>query len=187
MGTTYPISPKDIIDILPTVKHSGIGDSSSISCINGFTPCTFNSTTTTTTTTTTTSSLATTLHILLPDAIEKQKEASIQYHKHKNLTKALDAIQESASLYQRVIDNNVVNSIVTCTSPHVNIAYCLHLTAMILFAANELDIAAGNAARCLALYVQLFGPDCMEVVTCHTTLAHILLTSSSSSSSSTNA
>lgn len=155
---TYPIAPKDVIDILPLIKHSGAS--------SGFTPCSFTSSS---------SCVATTLHIMLPDATTTQQAAHLHY-KHKSLSKALDAAQDAASLYQRVVD----------TALHVDIAVCLDLSAIILFAAQELDLAAGNAARSLALYVQLFGPDCMEVVTCHTTLAHILLTSSSSSASSSS-
>jgi len=155
---TYPIAPKDVIDILPLIKHSGAS--------SGFTPCSFTSSS---------SCVATTLHIMLPDATTTQQAAHLHY-KHKSLSKALDAAQDAASLYQRVVD----------TALHVDIAVCLDLSAIILFAAQELDLAAGNAARSLALYVQLFGPDCMEVVTCHTTLAHILLTSSSSSASTSS-
>merc|ERR1712151_79715 len=154
----------DVLDILPLLKHSGASSPSN----TGFTPCSFTSSPAS-------SCIAMTLHIMLPDAAATQQAAQLHY-KSKSLSKALDAAQDAASLYQRVID----------TALHVNIAHCLDLSAIILFAAQELDLAAGNAARSLALYVQLFGPDCMEVVTCHTTLAHILLTSSSSATSTSS-
>jgi len=164
-NTTYPIAPTDVLDILPLIKHSGASSPSN----TGFTPCSFS------TSSLASSCVATTLHIMLPDAASTQQAAHLHY-KNKSLSKALDAAQDAASLYQRVID----------TALHVNIAHCLDLSAIILFAAQELDLAAGNAARSLALYVQLFGPDCMEVVTCHTTLAHILLTSSSNATSTSS-
>jgi len=141
----------DILDILPLVKHAASHS------LEGFVPCTFFSPT---------SSLSSNLHVLLPDA-KTAFDAAHTYWTSRNLPKALDCAQEAASLYQRVLD----------TPLHVNVARCLDLTAVVLFQAQEPELAAANAARALAVSVQLGGFDCNEAVTAHTTLAHILISS----------
>ena len=149
ISATYPFSPVDIVDVIPLVKHSAAHAG------EGFVPC----------------SPGTTvgfpsLHILLPDA-KATFEAAHTHWNAKSLPKALDLTQEAASMYQRVVD----------TPLHVNVSRCLDLTAVILFQAQEPELAAANAARALAVAVQLGGFDCAEAITAHTTLAHILISS----------
>jgi len=146
---SYPISPVDILDILPLMKHSAAYGG------EGFVPCAFGA-----------SSGSSSLHILLPDAKAAFESAHVHWTA-RALPQALDLAQEAASLYQRVID----------TPLHASVARCLDLTAVVLFQAKEPELAAANAARALAVAVQLGGFDCSEAVTAHTTLSHILISS----------
>eukprot|EP00592_Proboscia_alata_P007775 CAMPEP_0194358266 /NCGR_PEP_ID=MMETSP0174-20130528/5533_1 /TAXON_ID=216777 /ORGANISM="Proboscia alata, Strain PI-D3" /LENGTH=1732 /DNA_ID=CAMNT_0039128529 /DNA_START=27 /DNA_END=5225 /DNA_ORIENTATION=- len=145
---SYPISPIDIVDVLPMVKHAAAYG-------EGFVPCSFTGTV-----------AAPPLHVLLPDAKATIEAAHMHWHE-KSLPNALELAQEAASLYQRVVD----------TPLHAGVGRCLDLTAVVLFQAQELDMAAANASRALAVAVQLFGFDSSEAVTAHSTLAHILISS----------
>lgn len=143
---TYPISPVDILDIVPMVKHAAS---------EGFVPCISGA-----------ASVTASLHILLPDA--KIAFESAQMHLHaKALPRALDFAQEALSLYQMVVE----------TPLHVNVSKCLDLTAVILFQAQAMELAASNAAKALAVAVQIGGFDCAEAIPSHSTLCHILLNS----------
>ena len=146
---SYPISPADIVDILPLVKHAA--------CISGegFSPSTFES-----------GSGFPSLHILFPDAKSVYETAHAVWQA-KALPQALDLFQEAASLYQRVVD----------TPLHINVAKCLEMSAAILFHAGDSVAAEATASRSLAVAVQLGGFDCAEAVTAHSTLSHILLNS----------
>lgn len=149
LSETYPISQLDIIDIVPLVKHAAAEAG------EGFTPCTAH-----------VGGYTPSLHILLPDA-KTAFDASQTHFAARLLPKALDLAQESASMYQRVVD----------TPLHPTVSRCLDLTAIILFQAQEPELAAANASRALAVAVQLGGFDCPEAVSSHTTLAHILISS----------
>merc|ERR1712216_62202 len=146
---SYPISPADIVDILPLVKHAA--------CISGegFSPSTFES-----------GSGFPSLHILFPDAKSVYETAHAVWQA-KALPQALDLFQEAASLYQRVVD----------TPLHINVAKCLEMSTAILFHAGDSVAAEATASRSLAVAVQLGGFDCAEAVTAHSTLSHILLNS----------
>eukprot|EP00591_Stephanopyxis_turris_P014844 CAMPEP_0195539322 /NCGR_PEP_ID=MMETSP0794_2-20130614/49994_1 /TAXON_ID=515487 /ORGANISM="Stephanopyxis turris, Strain CCMP 815" /LENGTH=503 /DNA_ID=CAMNT_0040673347 /DNA_START=23 /DNA_END=1534 /DNA_ORIENTATION=- len=148
ISASYPISPVDIVDVIPMVKHAAAQG-------EGFVPYSYG-----------TAAGAPSLHILLPDA-KATLEAAHMYWSGRALPKALDLAQEAASLYQRVVD----------TPLHASVARCMELTAVILFQAQEPELAAANASRSLAVAVQLGGFDCAEAVTAHSTLAHILLSS----------
>jgi len=144
---SYPISPHDIADVVPLMKHAGALSG------EGFVPCVSGA------------SLPS-LHILLPDAKATFEAAHFSYGA-RALPQALDLAQEAAALYQRVVDGPL----------HLNIARCLDLTAAILFEAGEPALAAANASRSLGLTVQLGGFDCAEAMAGHSTLSHILLSS----------
>ena len=146
---SYPISPLDIIEVVPLVKHAAAQGG------EGFVPCSLGS-----------SVMLPSLYILLPDAKGTLESAHLHYSA-RALPRALDLAQEAASLYQRVTD----------TPMHLSILRCLDLTSAILFEAGETQLAAGNAGRALALSVQLGGFDCPEAVSGHSTLSHILLSS----------
>jgi protein TIF31 len=146
---SYPISASDIAEIVPLVKHAANGTG------EGFVPCSTGA-----------ASASSYLHILLPDASAAFEAA--QAHAHaRNLPKALDLVQETTSLYQRVVDSTL----------HSRISRCLDITAGILFQAQELDLARSNATKALAVAIQMGGFDCAEVIPLRTTLCHILLTS----------
>lgn len=149
-NSSYPIASSDIAGVLPLVKHAAAAPGS-----EGFLPASFDS-----------HSGPPSLHILLPDAKSMFDTAYAAWNQ-KALPQALDLFQESSNMYQRVVD----------TPLHSSIAKCLRMSAVILFQAGETDIAAANAARSLAIAVQLGGFDHPEAVNCHSTLAHILLNS----------
>jgi len=108
------------------------------------------------------------LHILLADAKIAFEAAQVSLHT-KNLPQALDLVQEATSLYQRVVDSPL----------HIRISRCLDLTAVILFQAQEMEMASINAERALAVAIQIGGFDCAEAIPAHSTLCHILLNSGS--------
>ena len=149
-NNSYPIATSDVAGILPLVKHAAAAPGS-----EGFLAASFDS-----------HSGPPSLHILLPDAKSMFDTAYAAWNQ-KALQQALELFQESSNLYQRVVD----------TPLHVSIAKCLRMSAVILFQAGETDIAAANAARSLAIAVQLGGFDHPEAINSHSTLAHILLNS----------
>lgn len=149
LTNSYPISPLDIVDVVPLMKHAGALSG------EGFCPCAPGG------------MGLPSLHILLPDAKASFEAAHFSYGSRASLPQALDLAQEAAALYQRVVDGPL----------HLNIARCLDLTAAILFEAGEPAMAAANAARSLGLTVQLGGFDCAEAMAGHSTLSHVLLSS----------
>jgi protein TIF31 len=147
LTSSYPISPLDIYDVVPLMKHAGAIPG------EGFVPCN--------------SGIGLpALHIMLPDARATFEAAHFSYGA-RALHQALELAQEATALYQRVVDGPL----------HLNIARCLDLTAAILFEAGETGLAAANAARSLGLTIQLGGFDCAEAMTGHSTLSHVLLSS----------
>jgi len=146
MSSSYPISPIDIIEIVPMVKHAAAHGG------EGFVPYSVGPTIG-----------STSLHILLPDAKTAFEAAHVHWNA-RSLPRALDLTQEATNLYQRVTE----------TPLHASVARCFDLTAVILFQAQEPELAASNGARALGVAVQLGGFDCAEAVTAHTTLSHIL-------------
>jgi len=141
----FPISPFDVISISPMIKHAGFQhDESFIPYIPG------------------SGAVSSCLHILLPDA--KSALESAQTHlQSKALPAALEASQEASSMYQRIVESPL----------HVNIAVCLETTAIILFEAQEFDIASVTAIKALALLAQVWGLDSPEVAAMHVTTFHI--------------
>lgn len=145
----YPISSSNIVDVLPMVKHAA-----SIPC-EGFVPCASGA-----------AAAGSSLHILLPDAKNAFESAKVHLHA-RALPQALDLVQEATSLYQRVVDSPL----------HIRISRCLDLTAVILFQAQEMELAAINAERALAVSIQIGGFDCAEVIPALSLSTHILLNS----------
>lgn len=143
---SYPISALDIVDVVPLVKHAA-------SSTEGFQPYAQGSV-----------SAALSLHIVLPDA--KAAFDSSQLHAAaRSYQQALQLSQEATELYTKVVDSPI----------HASVIKCMDFSAAILFQAQEQKLAAAHAARCLALSAQLKGFDSHEVITAHSTLAHLLL------------
>eukprot|EP00560_Eucampia_antarctica_P006083 CAMPEP_0197824454 /NCGR_PEP_ID=MMETSP1437-20131217/1689_1 /TAXON_ID=49252 ORGANISM="Eucampia antarctica, Strain CCMP1452" /NCGR_SAMPLE_ID=MMETSP1437 /ASSEMBLY_ACC=CAM_ASM_001096 /LENGTH=1549 /DNA_ID=CAMNT_0043424079 /DNA_START=140 /DNA_END=4789 /DNA_ORIENTATION=+ len=149
ISDSYPIQPVDVVDVLPMVKNAAsIAGESFVPCVPGAV------------------AIVPLLHVLLPDAKATFEAAHLHFNVG-SLPQALEYVQEAANLYQRVVD----------TPLHTNVSRCLDLTAVVLFQANEMELAATNAARALAVAVQLGGFDCTEAVTAHSTMSHIHITS----------
>ena len=146
LSPSYPISPLDIIDIVPSMKHAAAYEGGFICCssesISGLPP----------------------LHISLPDARSTLESAHL-LHKRKQLAQALDLAQEAASLYQRVAE----------TSAHPGVVSCIELMGTILLDAGETALAAGNYARALSLMVQIKGFDSSDAINFHLVISQALL------------
>lgn len=144
---SYPISPLDIVDVVPLVKHAASHGG------QGFVPSSKGP-----------GVILPSLHVLLPDAKALLDAAHIHYSQ-RALPQALDFAQEASALYQRVVESPI----------HASIFQCLDFLCAVLFEANQHELAAANASRALALAVQLGGFDSHEAVSAHTTLSHILI------------
>jgi protein TIF31 len=148
LTASYPITPLDILDVVPLMKHTAAHG-------EGFTPCGVNGV-----------GGLPSLYVSLPDAKSVLEAAHIQYGTGA-LPKALESAQEAASLYQRVTD----------TLAHPGVVRCIDVMAAILFDAKEPLLAASNATKALGFQVQMNGFDSSEVLSAHQTLSHILLSS----------
>lgn len=145
---SYPISADNVVRIVPMIKHAA-------STMDGFVPYTQGS-----------GCVSLSLHILLGDAKNKFDSAQL-YLAARSLSQALQLSQEAAELFQKVTDSPM----------HTSIARCMDLSAVVLFQAQEPQLAASHAARSLALSAQLGGFDCHETLSGHASVAHILLAS----------
>ncbi len=148
MMASHPISPLDVIDIIPLMKHSAAHSEGFVAC--GLSP---------------TSGLPP-LHISLPDVRSTLEAAHIQ-HSGRALSKALDLAQEACSLYQRVTE----------APAHPGVVRCLDLMASILFDAGEPAHGASNAMKGLGLAVQIGGFDSPEVIGTHLVIFQMLVSS----------
>jgi protein TIF31 len=146
MTASYPISPLDIIDIVPLMKHSAAHG-------EGFVPYGFGGT-----------AGHPALHISLQDARATLESAHL-HHSARALSQALDLAQEACTLYQRVSE----------TPAHPGVVRCLDLMASILFDAGEPSLAAANAVKALGLLVQVGGFDSPDVISAHLVLFQMLL------------
>lgn len=146
-SVSYPISVSDIVEVVPLVKHAASsGDDGFIACAGGA------------------AAASTSLHILLPEAKHAFDAAKVQLNE-KRLQTALELAQEATSLYQRVVE----------TPFHNRVFRCLELTSVILYQAQEFDLALVNANKALAVAIQIGGFDCKEVLSSRSNLSHILL------------
>ena len=152
MTASYPISPMDIVDIVPLMKHSAAHG-------EGFVPCGFGGTVG-----------HPSLHISLQDA-RATLEAAHLHHSGRALSQALDLAQEACSLYQRVTE----------TPAHPGVVRCLDLMATILFDAGEPALAAANAVKALGLLVQVGGFDSPDVISAHLVIFQMLMTAGQAS------
>lgn len=147
MNASFPISPVDVIDIVPRMKHCAAQPG------EGFVVCSAGPLYTTPS-----------LFIMLPEAKHLLEGAHVHYSR-RNLPAALELAQEAANMFQRVTDSHL----------HINIARCLDLSAAVLFEAKEFGLAVFNAARSLSITVQIEGFDCADAMTGHSTLSHFLI------------
>ena len=149
-GTSYPIAPTDILDILPLVKYAAsvAGES--------FTPCSFSG-----------SSAAAgstpTLHVLLEDAKNMYAIAHANLS-NQNFAVTLDYAQEGAAMYQRVLDSPL----------HPQVSKCLRLTAIAHLHKDEPELALGAASKYLAITISLHGFDSSDVLQAHLTMVEVL-------------
>jgi protein TIF31 len=147
MTACHPISPLDVIDIVPLMKHSAAHG-------EGFVPCGLGP-----------STGLPALHISLPDA-RTALEAAHLHHSGRALSRALDLAQEACGLYQRVTE----------TPAHPGVVRCIDLMATIIFDAVEPSLAAGNAVKALVLLVQIGGFNSPDVIGAHLVIFQMLLT-----------
>ena len=143
---SYPISPLDIIDIVPLMKHSAAHG-------EGFVPCGSGP-----------SGGLPPLHISLADARQTLEHAHL-YHSRKKLQEAIELAQEACNLYQRVTE----------TPGHPGVVGCIDLIGNILLEAGQPESAAANAVRALGLQVQIGGFDSPEVIGAQLVICHMFM------------
>ncbi len=141
---TYPISPADVLDIIPTVKHAA-------ALTSGFVPCSF-----------TGGISSVSMQVLLPDAKNAFDAAQLLLNT-RAYARSLEYAQEASALYQRVVD----------TPLHIHVYRSLELISAILSHTQEFDMAISNGSHALAVAVQLGGFDSAEVFSAHSSLAYI--------------
>ncbi len=146
LTASYPIAPTDIVDILPLVKHSAsvVGES--------FVPCSFNG-----------SSGSVSLHILLNDVKMIYDAAHTRLSQGVELPVALEYLNETAGLCQRVVE----------TTFHPQIQKCLKLTATAYANSKDLDLALVAAEKSLTVSVALHGFDSSEAYNAHVAMSEI--------------
>ena len=138
---SYPISPLDVVDIVPLMKHAAAYN-------EGFAPCFVGPTI-----------ALPPLQVSLRDARIAIERAHIQVSS-RALGKGLELAQEAASLYQRVTENPA----------HPGVIDSIDLMASIFLDAGDPYLAAANGAKVLALSVQSGGFDTPHVFTTHMAL-----------------
>jgi protein TIF31 len=147
LTVSYPISPLDIVDVVPLMKHSAAYG-------EGFVPCSLGS-----------SIGLPPLQVSLPDARLALERAHIQTS-GRALGRGLELAQEAASLYQRVTDNGA----------HPGVLESMELMANIFLEAGDPGLAAANASKQLGLAVQSGGFDSATVFSAHMSLFQMLYT-----------
>jgi len=146
LTASYPIAPTDIVDILPLVKHSAsvAGES--------FVPCSFNGGL---------GSLS--LHVLLNDVKMIYDAAHTRLSQGVELPIALEYLNETTALCQRVVE----------TTFHPQIQKCLKLTATAYANSKDLDLALAAAEKSLTVSVALHGFDSSEAYNAHVAMSDI--------------
>ena len=145
LTASYPISPVDIVDIVPMMKHTAAYH-------EGFLPCALNPVVVTPL-----------LQISLYDAKAALERAHFQMNS-RGLSRALELAQEAASLYQRVTENGA----------HPAVVDCVELMANVFLEANDPSLAISNGAKALGLAVQSGGFDGQHVFNIHILLFQML-------------
>ena len=146
LAASYPIAPTDIVDILPLVKHgaSVAGES--------FVPCSFDG-----------SLGSQSLHVLLNDVKMIYDAAYAMLSQGVKLPIALEYLNETAALCQRVVETTI----------HPQIQKCLKLTATTYANSKDLDLALVAAEKCLTVSVSLHGFDSSEAYNAHVVMSDI--------------
>jgi len=144
---TFPISPVDVMQIVPLMKHAASYDQGFVACGLGG------------------SAGLPALHISLPEVRSTLEAAHVQ-HNHRQLGKALDFAQEACNLYQRVTESPT----------HPGVVRCLDLMANILYEAGEPAHGASKAIQSLGLAVQISGFDCPDNIQMHSVIFQMLIT-----------
>jgi protein TIF31 len=146
LTSTYPISPLDVVDVVPLMKHSAAYH-------EGFAMCSFGP-----------GNLCTPpLQISLIDARVALERAHVKFSS-RELNAALELAQEAASLYQRVTENGA----------HPGIVDCLELMATIFLEAGDPMLASENCLKSLGLAIQAGGFDSAAVFGLHMSLFQML-------------
>jgi protein TIF31 len=143
---SYPISPLDIVEVVPLMKHAAAYS-------EGFQACSVG---------TTIVSLPP-LQISLPDARATLERAHIQAS-GRALGKALELAQEAGALYQRVTEN----------AAHPGVIESIDLMATIFLEAGDPINAALNGEKALALTLQSSGLDSTTAFNAHQLLFQML-------------
>lgn len=146
LTATYPISPLDVVDVVPLMKHSAAYH-------EGFAMCSFGPG----------NACSPPLQVSLADARGAVERAHLQLS-GKALGPALELAQEAANLYQRVTEN----------PSHPGIVECLELMASVFFEANDPALGAENCLKALGLAVQGGGFDNGTVFGLHMSLFQML-------------
>ena len=147
LTATYPVSPLDVVDIVPLMKHSAAHH-------EGFAMCSFGPG----------NMCSPPLQISLIDARNALERAHVQYSS-RALGPALELAQEAANLYQRVTENTA----------HPGVVDCLELMATIFLEAGDPALAAENCLKALGLAVQGSGFDNSTVFGLQVALFQMLL------------
>lgn len=141
LTSSYPISPLDIADIVPLMKHAAAYS-------EGFAPCSVSP-----------SLILPPLQVSLTDARVALERAHIQTSS-RALGKGLELAQEAGSLYQRVTENAV----------HPGVVESIDLMASIFLEAGDPVLAAANGMKALACAIQTGGFDSPHVLNAHLSL-----------------
>jgi protein TIF31 len=142
---SYPISPLDIYDIVPLMKHSAAYN-------EGFHPCSYYPTVS-----------VPPLQVSLQDARIAMESAHL-HTSQRALNKGLELAQESLSLYQRVTES----------PSHPGVIDSMELMASIFHEADDFGMAVLHAEKALSLSIQVGGFDTSSVVNAHLTLFQML-------------
>ena len=145
---SFPISPLDIVDVMPLMKHTAAYH-------EGFQLCSVG----------TTSVSLPPLQISLPDARAILERAHIQAS-GRALGRALELAQEAGSLYQRVTDN----------AAHPGVIESIDLMSTIFFEAGDTNNAVVNSEKALTLTLQSGGLDSAAAFNAHQLLFQMLFT-----------
>jgi protein TIF31 len=142
LTATYPISPLDVVDVVPLMKHGAAYH-------EGFSLCSFGPA----------NACLPPLEISLIDSRVALERAHIQF-RGRALLPALELAQEAATLYQRVTDN----------PSHPGVIECLEFMVSVFLEVGEASLAAENCLKALSLAVQGNGFDNALVLSFHMTL-----------------
>lgn len=142
---TYPISPLDIAEVVPLMKHAAAAN-------EGFHPCSLSPTVT-----------LPPLHVSAPDPRLTLERAHIQTS-HRALNAGLELAQEALSLYQRVTES----------AAHPGVIDCIDLMASIFYEGGDANMAVSHGEKALGLSIQMGGFDNAIVLSAHMAMYQFL-------------